>query len=276
MVWTLSGFGDEIDPEPEVHLPVMAGEGIRYLDLRAAWGANVLALSDDQLARLAIVLAENGVRVSAVASPLGKSPIGDDFGSTLEGLRRAFDVAEMFGAPFVRVFSFYPPDGENPDASRAEVVDRLGRMAQEAEVAGRTLLHENEKGIYGDTPARCLDLLASVDSPRLRAAWDPANFVQVGVRPFAEGFAALRPFVAYVHVKDALLKPGEVVPAGEGDGEWRPTLAALKESGYDGFFSLEPHLKAAGPSSGFSGPDLFRAAAGALQGLLREQGIAWA
>ncbi len=50
-MWTLSGFGDEIDPEPEVHLPVLAGEGIRYLDFRAAWGTNVLALSDDQLTR---------------------------------------------------------------------------------------------------------------------------------------------------------------------------------------------------------------------------------
>ncbi len=275
-MWTLSGFGDEIDPEPEVHLPVLASEGIRYLDLRAAWGTNVLALSDDQLTRLAILLADHGVQVSAVASPLGKSPIGEAVGPTLDGLRRALDVAEMFGAPFVRVFSFYPPAGEDPERSRSEVIDRLGRMVREAEAADRTLLHENEKGIYGDTPARCLDLLASVDSPRLRAAWDPANFVQVGVRPFADGFAALRPFVAYVHVKDALLETGEVVPAGEGDGEWRPTLAALKESGYDGFFSLEPHLKAAGPSSGFSGPDLFRTAAGALQGLLREQGIAWA
>lgn len=275
-MWTLSGFGDEIDPDPAVQTAVLADAGIRFLDLRAAWGTNVLALSDDDLARLAIVLAEGGIRVSAVASPLGKSPIAADAAPTLDGLRRALDVAAMFGAPFVRVFSFYPPPGDDSDRSREAVVDRLGRMAREAEAAGITLLHENEKGIFGDTPARCRDLLAGVASPALRLAWDPANFVQVGVRPFADGYEMLRPSIAYVHVKDAKLGSGEVVPAGEGDGDLRETIGALRDSGFDGFFSLEPHLAAAGPSSGFSGPDLFRTAVGAFQGLLREQGIDWA
>jgi sugar phosphate isomerase/epimerase len=65
------------------------------------------------------------------------------------------------------------------------------------------------------------------------------------------------------------------VPAGEGDGEWRQTLAALRDSNFTGLCSLEPHLAAAGPSAGFSGPALFRRAADAYKDLLREQGIAW-
>jgi sugar phosphate isomerase/epimerase len=93
------------------------------------------------------------------------------------------------------------------------------------------------------------------------------------VRPHTEGYAALRPFIAYVHVKDALLDSGQVVPAGQGDGEIRETIAALRASGFDGFFSLEPHLAAAGTVSGVSGPDLFRTAAGAFKALLREQRI---
>ena len=43
-------------------------------------------------------------------------------------------------------------------------------VVREAEGTGITLLHENEKEIYGDTPARCLDILTQIGSPTLRAA----------------------------------------------------------------------------------------------------------
>ncbi len=92
----------------------------------------------------------------------------------------------------------------------------LARVAEDADVV---LLHENEKDIYGDVPSRCLDVVRSVDSPHLRLAWDPANFVQVGVRPYTEGYQILRPHVEYVQIKDALAADGTVVTAGKGDGE---------------------------------------------------------
>jgi sugar phosphate isomerase/epimerase len=167
------------------------------------------------------------------------------------------------------------PAGDDPARHRDQVLSRMRRLAQEAEGTGITLLHENEKEIYGDTPARCLDILTQVDSPTLRAAWDPANFVQCGVQPHSQGYAGLRPWIAYVHIKDALFDSGQVMPAGQGDGQLHETLTALRASGFDGFFSLEPHLASAGTFSGFSGPDLFQVAAGAFKDLLRAQGIAW-
>ena len=97
------------------------------------------------------------------------------------------------------------------------------------------LLHENEKEIYGDIPRRCVEILEGVGSPNLRAAWDAANFVQVGVRPYTEGYAAIRPYLEYVQIKDAHLANGEVVPAGRGDGEVMQTIRTLREDGYDGF-----------------------------------------
>ena len=151
----------------------------------------------------------------------------------------------------------------------------MGRLVQAAEGSGITLVHENEKEIYGDIPSRCLDILSSINSPILRAAWDPANFVQCGGRPHQEGYAQLRPYIAYVHIKDAVLGSGQVVPAGQGDGDLRTTIVALRDSGFDGFFSLEPHLASAGKFSGFSGPDLFRTAVQAFKGLLSDEKIAW-
>lgn len=83
----------------------------------------------------------------------------------------------------------------------------------------------------------------------------------------------MRPYIEYVHVKDALAGSGRVVPAGE--GEIPATISALRDSGFDGYFSLEPHLASSGTYSGFSGPALFREAAWAFKKLLRSQEIEW-
>ena len=275
-MWTLTGFADEISPDLDLQLDTLAAEGMRYLELRGVWGKNVLKLDDDEVARVKATLRARGVGVSSIGSPIGKIGIHDDFAPHFADFRRAIQVAHELEAPYIRLFSFFMPHGDDPASHRDAVIDRLGQLVHVAEGSGVTLLHENEKEIYGDIPARCLDLLTSLNSPIFRAAWDPANFVQCGVRPHQEGYAQIRPYIAYVHVKDSILGSGQVVPAGQGEGELRETIAALRDSGFDGFFSLEPHLQAAGPFGGFSGPDLFRTATQAFKGLLREQGIGWA
>lgn len=275
-MWTLTGFADEISPELDEQLETLAEESISYMELRSVWNTNVIDLTDDELDRVKSAAAERGIRVSSIGSPIGKVPVTDPFGPHLERLRDALHAADAMQAPYVRVFSFFIPEGQEPGHYREEVIDRMGIMAGEAEDSGVTLLHENEKEIYGDVPSRCVDLLAGVGSPALRAAWDAANFVQCGVSPYKEGYASLRAYVEYVHVKDALSGSDTVVPAGEGDGQLPETLSALRASGFDGFFSLEPHLASAGTYSGFSGPDLFRKAAGTFKELLRRQDIEWA
>jgi sugar phosphate isomerase/epimerase len=149
-------------------------------------------------------------------------------------------------------------------------------LAEVGEAAGVVLIHENEKDIYGDTPERCLDIIESVGSPNLRVAWDPANFVQVGVRPFTDGYASLRPHLEYMQIKDAHRADGTVTVAGDGDGEVVETIRALRKDGFDGFFSLEPHLGDVHALGGFSGPELFTRAHTAFTGLLKNEGIEYA
>ena len=275
MTFILSGFADEISPEPGVQLETLAAESIRHLELRSAWSTNVASLTDAELASFRREIEDAGVRVSAIGSPIGKINIGDPIGPELERLRRIADVADLFGTTIVRVFSFFIPAGEPPARFRQAVIDRMGALAQIAAERGIVLAHENEKEIYGDIPERCADLIASVGSPALQATFDAANFVQCGVRPHTEGYQLLRPYLVYLQVKDALAATGQVVPAGQGDGEVRETLAALAASGFSGYASLEPHLAEAGRYGGFSGAQEFRRAAGALKGLLGELSIPW-
>ncbi len=276
----LSAFADEISADLDEQIAVLTGEQIHFLELRGVWGANVLDLSDREVADVKRALDAAGIGVSAIGSPIGKVPISDSFDETLRRFERAITVARAFEAPYIRIFSFYAPSpiraagGEAGDAAtdpaawRDEVVSRLCEMTARARAAAVTLLHENEKAIYGDTIARCVDLMRGVADARFQAILDPANFIQCGQTPYPDGYEALRPWLRYVHVKDAR-EDGTVVPAGDGAGRWPDLLRRLRADGYDGFLSLEPHLALAGQAGGFSGAELFRRASQALQALLR-------
>jgi sugar phosphate isomerase/epimerase len=271
--WTLSGFGDEIDADPLIQLSVLQALGAQHIEVRSAWGTNIVELSAEQLHGLAALITGRGMGVSAIASPIGKADAFGDPDVELARFRRAVHAAHRLNSRYIRLFSFYRPPGTTPPDIRDVVLKQLRAFASIAEQEGLVLLHENEKDIYGDIPDRVLDLIEAVGSPALRMAWDNANFVQVGVRPFTDGYAKLRPYIEYLQVKDARAADGTVVPAGEGDGELLATVTALRDDGYEGFASLEPHLAIAGALGGFSGPYQFGRAARAFAKLTDAIGV---
>jgi sugar phosphate isomerase/epimerase len=275
-MWTLSGFIDEISSDFTEQCKVASDLGLTFAEVRSAWNVNILDLKPEQLTRVKETLADHGLAVSSIGSPIGKISIDEAFGPHLERMRHAADVAHEFSAPYIRIFSFFLPAGANPAEYRGEVIERMRSLTRVAEDADVVLLHENEKDIYGDVPSRCLDVVRSVDSPNLRLAWDPANFVQVGVRPYTDGYQVLRPHVEYIQIKDARAADGTVVTAGNGDGEVAQTIRALRHDGFDGFFSLEPHLGTTSSSGAFSGPELWRQAHHDFTQLLRAEGIEYA
>jgi sugar phosphate isomerase/epimerase len=272
-VWRLSGFGDEVDPDPVIQASVLLALGAGHIEVRSAWGTNVSELSPGRAAELKEILDGKGLKVSAVASPIGKVDVRLPVEHELDRLRQVISVARQLDTRFIRIFSFYRAEGQGPEDIRGDVMARMAALAALAEESGVVLLHENEKDIYGDTPERVLDIMEAVNSPALRVAWDNANFVQVGVKPYTEGYAMLRPYLEYLQVKDAIAGTGEVVPAGKGDGELDATIAALAADGYAGFASLEPHLASAHELGGFSGPVAFGAAARAFAGLAARHGV---
>ena len=82
-MWTLSGFSDEIDKDFATQCEVVTGLGLKYIEIRSAWGTNILDLDADQLADVQRILAEHGLQVSSIGSPIGKIKITDDFGPRL-------------------------------------------------------------------------------------------------------------------------------------------------------------------------------------------------
>ena len=269
----ISAFGDEIAVDFEEQLQVLNRLEIPLLDLRAAWGVNCSQLDSEQVQRIAALCQEYGVAVACMGSPIGKSPIAEPIEIECQRLQRIGETARALGTNNIRLFSFYP-QGDNDAAAMRQSSERLSQLADIAADEGLTLLLENEKGVVGDLPERCLQLMRAIDSPHLRFIWDPANFVQCGAaRQVDTWWAALSPYIGYIHIKDSRLADKTVTVAGAGDGQLPQLLSRLHASGYDGVLSLEPHLLEARHSSGFSGADGMAMAVGALRELMQAADI---
>lgn len=273
-MYTLSGFADEIAEGLEPQLDVLERLNIDHLDLRSVDGTNVLDLTDEEAESIRQMLDDRGFSVAAIGSPIGKINIQDEFAPHRDRFERALDLTEFFGADYIRLFSYWMPEGEDPADYRQEVLRRMRWKAERAEDEGVTILHENEKDIYGDTPARCRDLVTAVDSDAFGLIFDPANFLEIGVRPYPDALVNLVEHVDALHVKDAVRgERGNIKPAGEGDGRIPETVAALSDRGFTGYASLEPHLAEAFETGGYSGPEAFEVAANAFMDILDDRGL---
>ena len=238
---TISGFADEIDPSLDKQIEVIKKLGISHIEMRGVDGKGLVEYPLDEVKKITETLDANGIRLSAVGSPIGKIQITDPFEEHFELFKHTVEIAKIMETPYIRMFSFFMPEGEEPGKYKDEVFRRLGMFVDYAKQQDVVLLHENEKEIYGDVAVRCKEILDEFACDNFRAVFDFANFVQCK-QDTKEVYEMLKPYISYIHIKDAMWESGKVVPAGYGDGNVKEILADLIKNGYEGVLSLEPHL----------------------------------
>lgn len=275
----ISGFADEISTNVDLQFDTLNKLGIKYFEPRSIDGKGIDKLSDEEVSVLKEKMNKAGIKASSIGSPIGKISIKDEFAPHLELLKRVIDIAKEIDAEYIRMFSFFIPKEDDAQNWRSEVMNRMEQMVSLAEKEKIVLLHENERGIYGDTPERCLDIFKTVPSEYLKAAYDPANFVDCKCISYPDAYNMLEDKIEYFHIKDSIMD-GEVVPAGLGDGGIDKILKSIPQKETPYFLSLEPHL---GNYSGFKnlgekgtshshygGPEVFGYAFDALKKILCE------
>jgi len=237
----ISGFFDEASVRLDGQLALMEALGVRYLCPRGLDGKSITDYTLPAFdATLRPKLDAAGVKLSSIGSKLGKIPLDDEKGyqAQLEKLACLADIAEAAGCRYIRIFSFYVPPGFDEDALFPRVAEKLRGFLKAVEGRDVTLLHENEKGIFGDTPGRSMRLFEAMDSPRFALCYDASNYLQSGEDPWA-AYLATRNATVYYHMKDC--QDGFEVPLGQGQGRIRDILADLAARKFDGFLTTEPH-----------------------------------
>lgn len=233
--YQFAAFADEAGASLSAQIRALQRNNIPFLEIRNVDGRNVADLTVAEAKEIRKKLEDAGLSVWSIGSPYGKIKITDDFDAHLMQFCRGLELADIFGAKRIRLFSFYLPEDELPETYRDTVLERLARFCEKATGSDIILCHENEKGIYGDTASHCEEIHRSL--PQLRAVFDPANFIQCG-QDTLTAWEMLAPYIEYVHIKDAKIN-GPVVPAGQGDGKLHALLQKYKGQ----VLTLEPHLR---------------------------------
>ncbi len=241
-MWHLSAFADEYDPDAERQLEGLKESGIGMIEPRGLFGKNIAELSEKEALCFASMLASAQIGVSAIGSPIGKIPINAPLEPELDRLRRIAQTAHILGTKRIRMFSFFVQPEQCAEV-RAEVLKRVERMVCVAEEEKVLLCHENEKGIWGDTAQRNLELWREMGGA-LALVFDPANLIDVGEEPFPYAYEIMRDAVEYFHIKDSL-GDCRFVPAGKGACRIDEMLRQIQRDrpGKDVILTLEPHLK---------------------------------
>ena len=238
----LSAFADEYSSNFTEQLKALNHFNIDYIEVRGVDGKNVSTLSQAEVNQVKNKLEDYGIKVSAIGSPLGKIKLDGDLNAHYDTAKKVFETACNLDTKNVRVFSFYPPDGKNILELESQVFDAVYGLLKIAEEYNVTLCHENEAGIYGESPMSCKKLLDTFGG-KLKAVFDAGNFVLDQYVPFPDAYNLLFDHIEYFHLKDSLSE-GAVVPPGKGQARLQDIINDYKLNGKkDTFFTLEPHLQ---------------------------------
>ncbi len=260
----LGAITDEFSPDLTIAATAMAGLGLTSAELRLVGSRNVVDLSVREVREAKRLLADHGIQIPALASPLlkcecpGIGETQDETGRDIFGsaysyadqadlAKRTFEVANEAGASIVRVFSFWRVP--EPAGVFDRTAEELRALAEVAQRAGVIIGLENEQACNVATSLEAAKMVMAVDHPNLQLVWDPANGHVSGESAFPEGYQSI-PFskLGHVHVKDCRVIAGHPtwVRLGDGEVEWEQIIGALARQGYAGRIHLETHW--AGPN----------------------------
>lgn len=230
----LSAFSDEAGSAAALQIAALKRNGIFNSELRNVDGKNCAQMTAEEAKELRRIFDGEGIRVKTIGSPIGKVELSAPFEQEMERFLHLQENAQILGAEKMRIFSFFRTEGYTEEEGQKLALEHLNAFAEKAEMQ---LCHENEKDIYGDGWQFCR--VISEQIPEIRAIFDPSNYIQCGVDT-EEAWKHMRPFVEYLHLKDAT-KEGIVVPCGEGVGHVEDILRDYRADGGT-FATIEPHL----------------------------------
>ena len=261
----LTGFADEASADFATQIKATKELGWHFIECRNINGKNLSTLTDEEFEKMCDMLDEAGVQINCFGSGVAswnKHPRKEeDYQASLTELNNALPRMKRLGIKIIRAFSFMMAPDEEPDSPELEeiIFKKVRTLVQICADNGIIYGHENCMNYGGLSYLHTLKLLEKVDNPALKLIFDTGNptfnYRHIGPGPWPlqsawEFYRNVREHIVYVHIKDSVALPREdgarptpkFTYAGDGTGDVRAIVTDLRETGYDGGFSMEPHL----------------------------------
>lgn len=264
----LTGFADEAGADIDVQIKATRELGWKYIETRNINGKNLSTLSNAEFDSLCEKLDNNGVAFNCYGSSIANwgmdARSDEDFENSKKMLFDAIPRMHKLNIKLLRGMSFKMAVDEEPDNPELEkiIFAKVNELVKICEDNGIIYGHENCMNYGGLSHLHTLKLLDNIKSKAFTLIYDTGNPVfnyrRIGSFPYAlqsswEFYYNVKEFISYVHIKDGTAVPtedGKTRPAckyswaGDGNGDVRAILIDLLKNGYDGGFSMEPHVAA--------------------------------
>ena len=263
----LTGFADEAGAALDVQIRATKELGWKYIETRKIGDKTLATLSDAEFDEFYGKLADAGIEIncygSAVANWARHPRKEEDFQLSIDEVKAAIPRMHKLGTKLLRGMSFCMVKDEDPESPELEemIFRKVRYLVELCADNGIVYGHENCMNYGGYSHLHTLKLLEKVNHDNMKLIYDTGNPVfnyrRIGSAPYPlqsswEFYKNVREHIIYVHIKDGLAIPGDdcsVRPpvtftyAGDGAGDVRAIVKDLLATGYDGGFSMEPHLK---------------------------------
>ncbi len=106
--FVISGFSDEISPEFDIQLKEVKKLGMAYIEIRGVNGKGIVEYTVEEVKEIKASIDKQGIKVSAIGSPIGKIQITDDFEAHFDLFKHTVEITKILGgAKYIRLFSFF-------------------------------------------------------------------------------------------------------------------------------------------------------------------------
>ncbi|ATX77055.1 sugar phosphate isomerase/epimerase family protein [Reinekea forsetii] len=245
MLERLSGLADEAGRNLTQQIDAHQQLNWQFMELRNIDGMPVDELSGVLAKSVAKQLADAGLQVNCLASRIGnwQRSIDTDLEQEEDELARLIDLSHFVGSRHIRVMSYLQGYLEINEW-RDRVLERLTRLTARAAQGGLVLLHENCTGWAGIDAQNTQIMLKEITSPSLQLLLDLGNGPAYQNAP-EDFITSCFDSIAHVHIKDAVRTANGKIDycfPGKGAVHLLENIKQLLKLGYNGLFSIEPHI----------------------------------
>lgn len=231
----LAAYLDEAGDDPASSCGNLANLKIPYVALRHTWSSNINAISDESCQTLLKLLRDHDLSPILLASEVAANVGAKSLMSQQVALKRAFDLAQYFKTPLIRVgVGMYEKDCEESVASWMQLAQEMAISTGVVPVLEVT---------HGCSLFNPIDLVLALSKfRRWKILYDPAQFIVKQVQdPFVRYWTLVKNYAAAIDIHDYKIGHGHK-PVGYGDTKMLHTLTDSLQSLPNMWYFLEPAL----------------------------------